>query len=44
MDRRAPNMLAAKVFVEILPPDRGLNDIPGCRKIRPASIMNDDGC
>lgn len=27
MDRRAPNMLAAKVFVEILPPDRGLNDM-----------------
>ncbi|TBC68739.1 hypothetical protein ELH30_31685 (plasmid) [Rhizobium ruizarguesonis] len=39
----------AKVWIEILPPDRETftadsTTCPCCRKIRPASSMDDDGC
>ncbi|RWX20668.1 hypothetical protein EHI47_39015 [Rhizobium leguminosarum] len=49
MDRSAADMLS-EFYIEILPPDRDetcasdATACPCCRRLRPASSMDDDGC
>ncbi|TBY46815.1 hypothetical protein E0H54_16200 [Rhizobium leguminosarum bv. viciae] len=49
MDRSAADMLS-EFYIEILPPDRDdtcapdTTMCPCCRRLRPASSMDDDGC
>lgn len=50
MDQRDAADMLSKVCIEIFPPDRDetctsdATTCPCCRKLRPASSMDDDGC